>query len=228
MGWKANCILLSEKGDAVFATFPKHQPERAREVVEELQLGWFPEGTTTFDDVIYLQGGKHALGVYDGGLVLCGMDVDYPEKQSTAELVKALYRLYPCATVLELGLHSVVNFFHYKLWVDGQVKRHFAGDSDNRVTADVGELLPVEKPHFEKSKLRNGERFFFTEINGKEHVFDVSAYGEELLFNVAGTLLGVPLDSYEAEKLEVEFFAPPPSLVSSSWWKFWKRTTAKS
>lgn len=223
MGWKANCILLSEQGGPVFSTFPKHQPERARQLLTELKLDWVAERTTSFDEGIYLPDGKRGLGAYEGGLILCGMDIDYPEKKSTLELVQALYRIYPSATILELGLHSVVNYFHYKLWVAGQVRRHFAGNSDNRVTADFGELLPVEKPHFENSEMRDGERVFFADVRGEREEFDASAYGEELLFNVAGMLLGEQLDGYEADKLEIELFAPPPALVSSSWWKFWKR-----
>jgi hypothetical protein len=225
MGWKANCILLSEDGSPVFATFPKHQPERARQLLKELNLDWFAEGMTTFEEGVYLRGGKRGLGAYKGGLIVCGMEI---ENKSTLEMVQSLYRIYPTATILELGLHSVVNYFHYKLWVAGQVRRHFEGDSDNGVTSDVGELLPVEKPHFENSEVRDGERVFFADVAGTKEEFDVSAYGECLLFSVAGMLLGEELDGYEADKLEIELFAPPPALVSSSWWKFWKRPPQKS
>lgn len=227
MGWKANCILLSERGDAVFAKFPPHQPARARELLPKLgfENRTFKENSD-FAENVYLPDGSVAIGAYDSGLVLCGMKIDYPEKKSTLQLVQTLSQIYPSATILEIGLHSVVNFFHYKLWREGKVVRHYSGDADAGVTADQGELLPVEEPHFRNSELRGGKRIFFTERDGQRDEYDASAYGESLVFDVAGMLLGESLDSYEGEKLKLELFSGFDLSIPGVWGKFlmiWKK-----
>jgi hypothetical protein len=225
MGWKANCILLSETGGPVFAKFPPHQPEKARQVLAALGLGNATlKGETDFLEAIYLPDGDIGIGAYDGGLILCGVDIELSEKESAKKMVDTLFQLYPNATILELGLHSVVNFFHYKLWVSGKIVRHFAGSADDGLVSNVGEYLPEEVPHFKKSEMRDGERVFVTEHAGKKYEYDVSAYGEELLFSVAGRFFGGKLDSCEIENLKIDLFDPPNSspFRRKPWWKFWR------
>ena len=116
MGWKANCILLSENGGPVFASHPPHQSEKARQVLAALGLGnATPRGETDFLEAVYLSDSDIGIGAYDDGLILCGMDIDLPENESAKKMVDALFQLYPQASILELGLNSGVNFFHYKL-----------------------------------------------------------------------------------------------------------------
>lgn len=225
MGWKANCILLSENGGPVFASHPSHQPDKARQVLAALGLG-----DATFKDeidfleAIHLQNADMGIGAYDGGLILCGVDIDLPENESARKMVDALFQLYPNATILELGLHSVVNFFHYKLWVGGKIVRHFAGSADDGLVSNVGAYLPEEEPHFKKSEMRDGELVFVIERGGEKHEYDVSAYGEELLFSVSSRFLGERLDSCEIENLKIELFTANRSspLRKKPWWQFWR------
>jgi hypothetical protein len=225
MGWKANCILLSENGGPVFANLPPHQPDKARQVLAALGLGDATfKSETDFLEAIYLPNDDIGIGAYDGGLILCGVEIDLPEKESAQKVVDALFQLYPNATILELGLHSVVNFFHYKLWMGGKIVRHFAGSADDGLVSNVGEHLPEEEPHFKKSEMRDGELVFVTEHQGKKHEYDVSAYGEELLFSVASRFLGERLDSCKSENLKIELFAAPRSspFRKKPWWQFWR------
>ena len=104
-------------------------------------------------EAVHITNGDIGIGAYDGGLILCGMDIDLPENESAQKMVAALFQLCPQASILELGLHSGVNFFHYKLWMDGKVVRHFAGSAEGRSrVSDVGEHLPEEEPRISKSR----------------------------------------------------------------------------
>lgn len=225
MGWKANCILLSENGGPVFASHPPHQPRKARELLAALGLGNATfKSETDFLEAVHITNGDIGIGAYDGGLILCGMDIDLPENESAQKMVAALFQLYPHASILELGLHSGVNFFHYKLWMDGKVLRHFAGSAEDGLVSDVGGHLPEEEPHFKKSEMRDDEWVFIIERDGEKHEYDVSAYGEELLFCVAGRFLGERLDSAEIENLKIELFTNPRSSPGRKkpWWQFWR------
>jgi hypothetical protein len=225
MGWKANCLLLSETGGPVFADYPPHQPDKALAVLDGLGLAKSTRrGETDFLEAVHLTDGSIGIGAYPGGLILCGLKIDHPENKSVKQTVDALFRLYPSASILELGLHSVVNYYHYKLWVAGRLVRHRAGSADDGVVADVGELLPEEEPHFKNSELRGEERVFIVKHDGHTHEYDHSAYGESLLFSVAARFLGDELNACEIERLKIELFTPPGNshLTRHPLWKFWR------
>ena len=97
---------------------------------------------------------------------------------------------FPQAAVLRVGLHSVVNLWSYAYFERGRLVRAYGGCADEGVMLDEGDLLPEERPHFERSVVRDGERFFYAEIDGRTEEFDASAYGEELAFEVMGRFFG--------------------------------------
>jgi hypothetical protein len=83
---------------------------------------------------------------------------------------------------------------------------------------DVGDLLPEERPHFERSVVRNGERFFHAEIDGRDEEFDASAYGEELAFEVMGRFFGGRPDRVHRG---IDPFELPMEAFEREEWRWW-------
>ena len=107
--------------------------------------------------------------------------------------------LFPQAAVLRVGLHSVVNLWSYEYFEGGRLLRAYGGSADDGVMVDEGDLLPEERPHFERSVVRDGQRSFHAEIDGRTEEFDASAFGEELVFEVMGRFFGCRPDRADSE-----------------------------
>ena len=190
MGWKASCILVNERHPGFLGTRPPHDPGRAVRLIDGLRLGRHrSRGMTTFDVGIYPD--HLVVGAYDGDAVIGAPQViDSCLSLGTDPLMGRVLRLFPDAAILRVGLHSVVNLWSYEHFEGGRLLRAYGGSGDDGVMADEGELLPEERPHFERSVVRDGERFFYAEIDGRTEEFDASAFGEELVFEVMGRFFG--------------------------------------
>lgn len=226
MGWKASCILINERGPGFLGTLPSHDPARARELIADCGLGLFRgRGMTSFEEGIFPD--HLAIGAYDGAAI-----IGDPEIGSTCldsgdnPLMAGILKAFPKAEILRVGLHSVVNLWSYALYANGTLKRAFGGCADDGVVIDAGDLLPEERPHFEKSVVRDGERFFLGEFDGQIEEQDAASYGEELVFDVMGRFFGVRPDRATAGAdpfhLAMESFAPQK--LSRWWWPFSKAT----
>jgi hypothetical protein len=81
--------------------------------------------------------------------------------------------------------------------------RAFAGDIDADVTLDFGKIQPEEKPHFDRSYVKNGKRFFKSGWFGE---FNTPAYGESLVFAMTSRFLGSPLDQCSELQIHLDLF----------------------
>lgn len=222
MGWKAECIIVSERGPGHVVKQPAHNPERARELITKLDLGPFQTAQPdTFDRAMNPASGVFSIGAYDGAFILCDDrlcgTVENPSKPEIRKILDA----FPGASMLALELQSVTNYFGYALFENGTLQRAYGGDSDRSVQIDSGAIQPEEQPYFDKSVVRDGKRFFVAEIGGADEEFDASEFGEELAFAMAARFFGEKLDSasLDLEQFQMESFQK--LRTSKPWWQFW-------
>jgi hypothetical protein len=190
MGWKASCILINERAPFQLGSMPTHDPDRALRLIQKLGLGRHrSHGMTTFELGIYPE--SLMVGAYDGAAIIGHPDIANVCLERRADPITArVLAVFPQAAVLRVGLHSVVNLWSYAYFKRGTLIRAYGGSADDGVVLDEGDLLDEEKPHFERSIVRDGERFFLAEINGETEEFNASAFGEELTFEVMRRFLG--------------------------------------
>jgi len=221
MGWKASCILINEREPGFLGTRPPHDPERARRLISRCGFGLAQScGPTTFEEGIFPD--RLVVGAYDGAAFLGDPDIGCTclDPRGNPRL-PAIVQAFPKAEILQVALHSVVNLWSYTYYVDGVLKRAFGGCADEGVMIDIGEPLPEERPHFERSILRDGERIFHAKIDGRIEEFDAASYGEELVFELMGRFGCRPdrdVPGNDPLDLPMEAFAQPRS--RRWWWPF--------
>jgi hypothetical protein len=223
MGWKASCILISEREPGYLGTMPPHDPERARKLVADLGLGRCrSRGMITFEEGIYPD--RLVVGAYDGAAVVAGPRIIDPFKPLANEsLLPRVLSKFPGAAVLYVGLHSVVNLWSYVYFEGGRLLRAYGGAADEGVVMDEGQWLPEERPHFERSVVRDGWRYFYAEINGQMEEFNAPAFGESLTFEVMGRFFGCrPDQGSEVDPLELPMESFDRIGPRRWWWPFSK------
>ncbi|WP_152053431.1 DUF6928 family protein [Tautonia marina] len=224
MGWKASCILINDREPGYLGSLPEHDPEAARQLIDDLRLGpVLSKGITSFDEGIFP---RHlVVGAYEGAAVLGAPTIaDDCFSLGDDPVMRRVIDRFPEAEVARFGLHSVVNFWSYEFFDHGRLLRAYGGSADDGVVVDLGNLLPEERPHFERSIIRDGERVFITEFNGVTEEYDPSSYGEELVFELMGRFFGRNMAQWSGEdnpySLVMEGFdrLQPPRW----WWPFSK------
>ena len=222
MGWKASCILVTETNPRHLIDMPTHDPERARRLISDLGLGPHrSRGMTTFDAGMYPD--TLVIGAYDGAAIIGHPDISTACLEPRADpMTTRVLAAFPQAAVLRVGLHSVVNLWGYAYFERGRLLRAFGGSADDGVVLDEGDLLDEERPHFERSVVRDGQRFFFPDINGQIEEFDTSAFGEELAFEIMGRFLGCRPDrtSEEIDPIELPMESFERIKGRRWWWPF--------
>lgn len=221
MGFKAECIFVSEKGPGFFGTLPNHHPEEVEPTLTRLGLQLKRRaGQTDLSDGIFPDDGQTVLGCFNGALFLADRKlfsaaVEFPDKCS---LLQTILQTHPTATIMVMSLHSVSNCYAYALYEGGKRVRAHSGVADEpNVDGEEGPPLPEELPHYSRSLTRDGQRFFLTDIGGKTEEVDSASYGETLTFAVAGRFLGKPFDHF-LDRIAVETV----ELQSpKQWWQFW-------
>lgn len=193
MGWKASCILVNDREPGYLGSLPAYDPEAARRLIDDLGLGPVrSKGMTSFDEGIYP--GHLVVGAYDGAAVIGAQTLaDDCFSLGDDPLMRRVLDRFPEAEIARFGLHSVVNFWSYEFFDHGRFLRAYGGSADDGVMVDLGDLLPEERPHFERSVIRDGERVFLVEFNGVTEEYDPSSYGEELVFTLMGRFFGCNL-----------------------------------
>jgi hypothetical protein len=132
--------------------------------------------------------------------------------------------VFPQAAVLRIGLHSVVNLWSYAYFERGRMLRAYGGSADDGVVLDQGDLLAEEQPHFERSVVRDGRRFFYKEIHGQIEEFASSAFGESLVFEVMSRFIGCRVDRVAEDVHPTELPMERFERVSGRrWWRLFPK-----
>lgn len=217
MGWKASCILISDREPGYLGTMPTHDPDRARRLIADLELGPCRSlGTTTLLRVLYPD--DLIVGAYDGAAIIGAPEVvdscfapseaGHPPRGDT--LMGRILRAFPSASILCIVLHSVVDLFGYAYYESGRLIRAFGGSDGSPILMDVGEWQPEERPFFEESVVRDGQRYFRVGSWGETEEVDAPSVGPELTFEMTRKCFGRRLDELrldpDVSALRVESF----------------------
>jgi hypothetical protein len=224
MGWKAACILAGDCPAGYLGSLPTHEPTRADKVIAKLGYAGFEKRERTTIEV-YPEEKTFIIGAYDQAVFLADRDLIFNcFEDRKQELFQRALSLYPSGKLLMVVLHSVVNYFGYAYYENGELLREFSGGADQGVISDVGELQPEERPAFENSEIKDGERVFYDQVHGRIEEFSVDCYGEELTFQMMSKFFGHPFDRVldgenDHNDLEAEVFYKTLK-KSKPWWKY--------
>jgi hypothetical protein len=198
MGWKASCILINERGPGYLGTKLSHDPNRALALIADLGLGpCRSRGMTTFAEGIYPD--HLVVGAYDGAAVIGDKILRSCSSRGDDPLIRRILGRFPQAAILRTTLHSVVDLFGYEYFENGTLLRSFSGSGNRGIITDVGQWLPEERPHFKRSVVRDGVRYFLADVYGGPAEFEAPAYGDVLAFEVMGKFFGCRPDRLHPE-----------------------------
>lgn len=202
-------IYTGEPG--YFGTSPSPDPVHSAKLARRLPLRAEGSGLLTELEP-WPPSSSIAVGMYErGALVLHRSLCDHCLRADTHPVTQEMRELFPGGTFIALGLHSVVNYFGYTVVEGDRIRRY--GGAEDHLDADYGELLAEEQPHFARSSVQAGMRYF--RFPGDEDEYDAPAYGEELVMDLSRRLFGRSLREFEASPVRVFCFQRTP------WWKFW-------
>lgn len=97
------------------------------------------DGSGTLVDT-YPRGSRVVAGCWPGLRLIAhkGLAIDHPSRTKTAVIA-------PRGTTILHVTHSVVDWFAYAVWQDGQLQRALSLNPDRGVIEDIGERLPFEQ-----------------------------------------------------------------------------------
>jgi hypothetical protein len=219
MGWKASCLLASNREDGYLGTIPEHDPQRAAELARRIGSRSFRYvGAATFEEGFYSPNGNELyVGAYDGAAIV-GTERVFTEclTKTVSPLVKTLDAWLPGGRILAMALQSVTGFFGYAFYDNGKLLRLLAGSPDDGVIIDMGEPLPEEFPKTEEVMVREGKRYYLSELEGEVCETPVECMGEEFVFELSRRFFDRRLDeSDDRWNLKMDKFIRSPK------WGFW-------
>lgn len=198
MGWNTACVFLSQREEGVFGSFPPHLPDRAQQIIAE--LNWEVDGqpkTSQFDTGLGPPSGWFCVGAYDGAAVLAS----HPDLYGLVEdldkpVVQRCLSLLPDAQVLFWEISQATGSVAYALFQGNSLQRKFVCVPDHSLMIEHGELQPEEQA-----------------VIGTSSPVDWDELAEPLLFAMTAKFLGSPLNEFAADRLPAELFKQ-----RRSWW----------
>ncbi len=138
------------------------------------------------DDTIY-------IGCFPGVSIIAAKEfgIDYPSKLAPTFLEAA-----GKASVYLHAMHSVMDWFAYATWTDGELQRSLSLSPDSGILEDIGQRADFEKPYW------SGQRPVFdgeAEGNSYPFPFHPLELGEAALLELFGYRIEGPVDSNQIE-----------------------------
>ncbi len=219
MGFKSACIIAGDCPYGYLGTLPKHDPARADHVIKRLG---YPKPSKRQPDFLepYPDSGSYIVGAYEHAVFLADQDVIYECFENREHtFFKSALSLYPEGKLLMLVLHSVVNYFGYAYYENGQLVREYAGSAEQGLISEFGQVQPEEQTSFANSEIKNGVRIFRVEVNGVTEECEVDLVGETLVFEIARKFFGQTFDeamfqSEDENGLNTELFFKDTSVLN--------------
>jgi hypothetical protein len=172
-----------------------------KENLEQIQDGDLSY-TCPPDDIIY-------SGYFSGVLIIAAKEfgIDFPSKLSYSFLNQKYGK-----TIHMHAMHSVVDWFAYAVWKNGNLERSLSLSPDNGIIEDIGEKLAFELPYWkgEYPAVDPKEEYPF-----KFHPLDL---GEAALSEFFGYVLE---GAYESSLFEPEDVPLLGFKRVKPWWKLW-------
>lgn len=208
MGAKTWMLVLADS-DArqALAVRPELDREGTRRLVTQLfpreKLEPLPDGTLSCTNP---PDGEIYAGCFSGVSVLAAKEFggDYPSR---------LPRRYIDAgggTVILHAMHSVVDWFAFGVWKQGQLQRALSMSPDSGILENIGQPLPFEQPYWSGAK---------SEGDDYPLPFHPLELGEAALKELFGYVLEGEWDEslLDPDKVMLAHF----KRCRSPWWKFW-------
>lgn len=207
MGWNIACALIANK-ENYFSEFPSHSHRKASDLATKLDYGPIRQSSiSNLAQGLDPKPGYYSIGAYDCGAVVAGVDFLYGFAENPNDnALNRIQSIYSDSNLLFINLSSATNYFSYALYENYKQKRVIAGDASRGIFLNKGELHDKEKNLFSKHVVVNGEKKFILNNNGKEALYSELEMGEVLSFEMASIMLGVSLNVYPSENLEIEIF----------------------
>lgn len=147
-------------------------------------------------------------GAFPGLSVVAAADfaLDFPSK-----LPHRFIDWAPGSEVYLHAMHSVVDWFAFAIWRDGELIRSLSMSPDHGIMEDIGTHLPFEAPYWAGAHpaVEDDEEYAFP-----FHPLDLAEATLAELFGF--TLEGLPLeDSVEPDEIGLLRYRRRP------WWRFW-------
>jgi hypothetical protein len=194
------------------------KPQLDREATQKLANTLFPgeklepigDGdlfdTCPSDDELY-------IGCFPGVSVVAAEEfgIEYPSK-----LPKKFIAAGGSGTVTLHAMHSVVDWFAYATWANGQLVRSLSLSPDNGIMEDIGSRLPFEEPYW------SGEHPA-VDSDEEEHAYPFPFHPLDLGEATLKDRFGYQLEGYiDASLLKPESIPLVRyKRTRSPWWKFW-------
>ncbi len=203
MGWRAACIFVNENKNTFLTGNSKPRPELVQNVLNSIGLDDFESrDETTLDSCLYPDDHETWLGSFEGGHIIASQDLSNNLlRGGESKVVRGLSDIAPNGSILAITLHSGVNLFGYAYFENGVQLRARAGSADDGVFIDEGEPLPEEQKLFDLSEMRDGERIFKIEDNGRVGEYTEDQMGEEFVFELCRRALGERFDGSDILEL---------------------------
>ena len=153
------------------------------------------------------------IGCFQGVSVVAAKEfgIDYPSK-----LPQRFIAAGGNGTVTLLAMHSVVDWFAYATWANGNLVRSLSLSPDSGIIEDIGQRLPFEEPYWsgkhpavDSEEVKDDYPFPFHPLELGEAALK-DQFGYQLEGHIDASLLepgSIPLVRYKRS--------------SSPWWKFW-------
>jgi hypothetical protein len=218
VGCKTAAIFVTTAEPDYFRTEPEHDPDKALELIDMLELGQLEAGeVVTYSEAMYPPDGELALGAYDNGFALSDKRLHGQVTEKHHALRDKILFCFPSSHVIAIELESGINLYGYSVYENGTLVRALGGSHDAGCVIDLGAHMPEEEPHFANSKTIDNKLVFTTSILGSPKNFELSSYGESLVFAVAARVLGENSRwSGPGEDLMVQLFTKP---TANAWHK---------
>lgn len=193
MSWRLAGLLINAGGPGYFGTFPVHDGNRARDLLDELGMGDFPHSRfANLEAGLSPPTGYYCLGVYPRGLLAFGLDEFFGavERPAPGPFLAACLARQPRAETLLFEVSGVSGYATGALYSGGQRQRAFAADDARGVVLDEGPPTPEERRVLAGPGAPSGAHL-----------------GEARVFALTARALGVALDQFESERLSIELIA---------------------
>ncbi len=197
MGWKMSTIFIM---DNEFTNLPIDSPNNStlsNVIAKEFWKNCQKEEVSSFDEGIFPASDNEIfIGSYHQCTIISSRKL-LDDFLSNGDLCKIMINYFKNSKILALGLHSVVNYFAYAFFVNGERIRIKVGDASSGIKVDDGKYIDLENVLMEKCIMRQGRRLWEYDIHGKVEEFDEIAMGEEFVFELSKIVFGERIDQLD-------------------------------
>jgi Family of unknown function (DUF6928) len=150
MGAKTGILAYTDSDlPSLLRSVPAPQPAAVVELITRLFPQWEilePAGESTLDEATYPPEGFTYAAVFPGAEILCDQRFMLYDKPS--QLPQQLIDASRGRRLILHAMHSVVDWFAYAVWDNGQLIRSLSLSPDDGIIENIGDSYPFEQPYW--------------------------------------------------------------------------------